>query len=41
MQKLYAAKGAPDACALVVGGEGHRFYADDAWPVMHGLLMQD
>ena len=38
MQKLYAASGAADACALVVGAEGHRFYADDAWPVMKNLL---
>lgn len=38
MQNLYAASGAADNCALVVGAEGHRFYADDAWPVMHGLL---
>lgn len=40
MQELYAASGAEDACALVVGAEGHRFYADDAWPVMHRLLAQ-
>jgi len=40
MQKLYSAFGAEDACALVVGDEGHRFYADKAWPVMHGLLNQ-
>ena len=40
MQDLYRASGAEDACALVVGAEGHRFYADDAWPVMHRLLGQ-
>ena len=40
MQKLYAAFGAEDSCALVIGDEGHRFYADKAWPVMHGLLNQ-
>lgn len=38
MQELYRASGAEGNCALVVGAEGHRFYADDAWPVMHGLL---
>ncbi len=40
MQDLYLASGAADACALVIGAEGHRFYADDAWPVMRRLLAQ-
>ncbi len=40
MQDLYRASGAEDACALVIGAEGHRFYADDAWPVMRRLLAQ-
>ena len=30
IQSYYAAAGAPDACRLHVGGEGHRFYAE-AW----------
>ena len=30
---LYAAAGVPDDVALVTGPEGHRFYADAAWPV--------
>ena len=34
LQMIYAAAGAEDRCHLVVGGGGHRFYADDAWPVM-------
>ena len=34
----YAANGAADRCAMVVGNGGHRFYADDAWPVVHELL---
>ena len=34
-QKQYAAAGAPDNIALVVGEGGHRFYADSAWPVMN------
>ena len=34
LQKVYEAAGAADRCHLVVGEGGHRFYADDAWPVM-------
>jgi dienelactone hydrolase len=34
LRKIYAAAGAPNRCHLVVGPEGHRFYADLAWPVM-------
>ena len=34
LQRIYTAAGAPKQCHLVVGREGHRFYADDAWPVM-------
>jgi dienelactone hydrolase len=34
LKKIYAARGAGDRCHLVVGNGGHRFYADDAWPVM-------
>lgn len=34
LQKIYRAAGALDRCHLVVGPAGHRFYADDAWPVM-------
>jgi dienelactone hydrolase len=30
--RIYAAAGASDALELVVGEEGHRFYADQAWP---------
>jgi len=30
IQSYYAAAGAPEACKLYVGGEGHRFYAE-AW----------
>ena len=37
-QRLYRASGAEDACALVIGEGGHRFYADAAWPVMKRLL---
>lgn len=38
VKRLYKAAGAEDNCRLVVGEGGHRFYADDAWPVMHELL---
>lgn len=38
IEGLYAASDAPKNCALVIGHEGHRFYADAAWPVMKGLL---
>lgn len=34
LHKIYRAAGAADRCHLVVGNGGHRFYADDAWPVM-------
>lgn len=34
LKEIYAAWGAEDRCHLVVGQGGHRFYADDAWPVM-------
>jgi dienelactone hydrolase len=34
LRRIYAAAGAGDACRLVIGEGGHRFYAADAWPVM-------
>ena len=34
LKRIYAAWGAADRCHLVIGPEGHRFYADLAWPVM-------
>jgi len=34
LKTIYRASGAQDRCHLVVGAEGHRFYADEAWPVM-------
>lgn len=38
IQKIYEAAGAKRNCKLVVGDGGHRFYADDAWPVMMKLM---
>lgn len=37
IKSLYTAAGVPENCALVTGSGGHRFYADDAWPVLHGM----
>jgi dienelactone hydrolase len=34
LQRIYRAAGAAKNCRLVVGQGGHRFYADDAWPLM-------
>jgi hypothetical protein len=34
LKKIYAAMGAEDKCHHVEGEGGHRFYADQAWPVM-------
>ncbi len=34
LRKIYTACGAGSRCHLVVGDGGHRFYADDAWPIM-------
>jgi len=38
LRRIYAAAGAGDACHLVVGEGGHRFYAADAWPVMLDII---
>jgi pimeloyl-ACP methyl ester carboxylesterase len=38
LRRIYAAAGVPDACRLVVGDAGHRFYADEAWPEMLELM---
>lgn len=34
LRRIYKACGAESHCHLVVGKEGHRFYADDAWPAL-------
>lgn len=34
LQRIYSAADGRNRCHLVVGSGGHRFYADDAWPVM-------
>ena len=38
LQRIYRKAGAADKCRLAIGNEGHRFYADDAWPVMLELM---
>jgi len=34
----YASMGDQERIAFVEGNEGHRFYADDAWPIVHKFL---
>ena len=41
LKGIYRAAGAEDNCRLVIGEGGHRFYADDAWPVMLSYLNSD
>jgi len=38
IQKGYAQLQKEDRCHLVKGSDGHRFYPDEAWPVMHEML---
>ena len=40
LRAIYAALDAADRCHLVIGAEGHRFYADLAWPVMQQELQR-
>jgi len=35
---IYEKMGAGDRCAFVEGNGGHRFYADDAWPIVHKFI---
>ncbi len=37
IRKIYAGAGAPDKCRLVVGPEGHRFYANPSWDVFREI----
>ena len=37
IERIYQGAGEPDRCRLVVGAGGHRFYAQQAWPVFRGL----
>ena len=40
LQEIYAAHDAESNCKLVVGPEGHRFYAEPAWRAMMPMLEQ-
>jgi dienelactone hydrolase len=40
LRKIYEAAGAPDHCHLVIGKGGHRFYAEEAWPVILDEIKQ-
>ncbi len=37
IEKIYEKAGVKDNCRLVVGKEGHRFYAKESWPVFKEL----
>lgn len=37
IKKAYAAQACEKNCRLVVGGEGHRFYPDEAWEAIHEI----
>ncbi len=41
LKNIYTAAGAPDRCHLVIGNGGHRFYAQEAWPVMLAEIAND
>lgn len=41
IRELYAAAGAPDACRLVIGEGGHRFYPEQGWPAFLALTGWD
>ena len=41
LKRIYKSAGAEDRCHLVVGPEGHRFYADLAWPKMLKEIEKD
>ena len=38
IKDMYRAAGAENNCAHVEGPEGHRFYADLSWPVLHQMM---
>jgi dienelactone hydrolase len=38
VKKIYYTAGAENNCHLVIGGDGHRFYADEAWRVMLKMI---
>ncbi len=38
VKKIYACAGAPDNCTMVVGSQGHRFYAAESWGIFDSYL---
>jgi len=38
IETAFAAAGKQDHCVHIIGGAGHQFYPDEAWPVIHKLL---
>jgi len=38
LKRIYRAAGAENNCKLVIGAEGHRFYAEPAWDAMQPML---
>src|SRR5690606_36603194 len=38
LRQIYAQLGAKDRCRLVIGPEGHRFYADLGWRTMLRII---
>lgn len=38
VKAIYTAMGVPDNCRLIIGDGGHRFYADQSWPVYQEML---
>ncbi len=41
IQKVYAAAGVPDKCALATGDGGHRYYKQEAWEAFDRLVNWD
>ena len=37
-KKIYESNNLAGRCTLIKGNGGHRFYADDSWPVVHEYL---
>ena len=37
-KSVYEAQNSGEKCVLVKGNGGHRFYADDAWEIVHKFL---
>lgn len=37
IERVYEKAGAPESCRLVVGAEGHRFYAEPSWDIFREL----